>query len=252
MIVYFSGTGNSRCCAEVLARELDDKLLDSFRFIRDGIAAELISDKPWVFVAPVYAWRMPKVFEDFIRAADFQGSSEAYFLLTCGSSIGAAGSYAEELCKEKGLRYMGTLPMVMPENYLAMFPVPDAERSRRLVKIALSRTAKRARHIAAGEPFPEKKPGAMDKLLSGFINWGFYGYAIGDKKFRTTDGCISCGKCAEKCPLGNISFSDGTVKWGGNCTHCMACISYCPTEAIEYGKVSVGKRRHRCEELIEK
>nr|WP_264291386.1 MULTISPECIES: hypothetical protein [unclassified Dorea] len=28
------------------------------------------------------------------------------------------------------------------------------------------------------------------------------------------------------------------------CTHCMACICYCPAEAIEYGKKSVGKPRY--------
>lgn len=250
MIVFFSGTGNSRCCAEVLGKELDDKVVDSAQYIKNGIAAELISDKPWVFVAPVYAWRMPHVFEDFIRSGSFEGSREAYFLMTCGDSIGAAGQHAAKLCEEKGFNYRGTISMVMPENYLAMFSVPDAETSRRLVRIALNRTAKRAAYIARGEDFPEKKSGAMDRLLSGFMNWGFYGYAVGAKKFRTTDGCVLCGKCVEKCPLNNVKMSEGKVSWGDNCTHCMACISYCPREAIEYGSKSVGQRRHRCEELI--
>ena len=251
MIVYFSGTGNSRCCAEALGRELDDKVLDSARFIKDGIAVEMLSEKPWVFVAPVYAWAMPRVFESFLRATAFEGAKDAYFIFTCGSSIGAAGEGAAKLCEDKGLRYMGTVPIVMPENYLAMFPVPDEEKSRRLVKIALNRVGKRTKDIAAVKPFAEKKPGAMDKLLSGFVNGGFYKYSIGDRKFRATDGCISCGRCAEICPLGNISISEGAPKWKGNCTHCMACISYCPVEAIEYGKKSVGQRRHRCEELLD-
>ena len=251
MVIYFSGTGNSRCCARVLARELGDKLIDSAEFIKNGIAAELISDKPWVFVCPVYAWRMPRVFEDFIRSASFDGAREAYFVITCGGGIGAAADSAAALCGEKGLKYMGTCPMVMPENYLAMFDVPDAERSRRLVKIALNRTAKRAADIAAGKPFDGKKPGLKDKFLSGVVNKGFYAYAIGDKKFRSTADCVACGKCAEVCPLGNISLAGGKIFWHGNCTHCMACISYCPTEAIEYGKTSVGKRRHRCEDFAD-
>ena len=251
MIVYFSGTGNSRCCAETLARELDDKITDSAQLIRAGMAVEMYSEKPWVFVAPVYAWAMPRVFEAFLRAAAFEGAKEAYFVLTCGSGIGAAAQGAAKLCEDKGFRYMGTVPIVMPENYLAMFPVPDEEKSRRLVKIALNRCHRRAEDIAAGRPFGEKKPGAVDKLLSGFVNWGFYKYSIGDKKFRTTDACVSCGKCVEICPLNNISISEGAVRWKGNCTNCMACISYCPAEAIEYGKKSAGRRRHRCEELLD-
>ena len=66
MVIYFSGTGNSRVCAEAIAKDLGDKLIDSFEFIRNGIAAELISDKPWVFVAPVYAWAIPRVFESLL------------------------------------------------------------------------------------------------------------------------------------------------------------------------------------------
>ena len=36
---------------------------------------------------------------------------------------------------------------------------------------------------------------------------------------------------------------------GKNCTHCMACICYCPKEAIEYGKKSKGKPRYHFEAL---
>lgn len=55
MVVYFSGTGNSRYCAQALASHLQDDLLDSAHYIKHQIAAELISGKPWVFVSPTYA-----------------------------------------------------------------------------------------------------------------------------------------------------------------------------------------------------
>ena len=48
MIVYFTGTGNSRYCAQMLADKLDDEIVDAFHFIRNGIPAELISGKPWI------------------------------------------------------------------------------------------------------------------------------------------------------------------------------------------------------------
>ena len=52
---------------------------------------------------------------------------------------------------------------------------------------------------------------------------------------RATDACIGCGKCVELCPLNNIRLENGKPVWGKHCTHCMACICYCPKEAIEYG-----------------
>ena len=77
MIVYFSGTGNSRYCAEVLAAHLNDELLDSFHFIRDQIAAEVISGTPWVFVSPTSAWQIPHVFRNFILSGNFEVSKDA-------------------------------------------------------------------------------------------------------------------------------------------------------------------------------
>ena len=77
MIVYFTGTGNSRWCAEALSRRLGDVMIDAFEYIQTGRRAELRSVKPWVFAAPTYAWRLPRIFSDFLRAGSFSGSRDA-------------------------------------------------------------------------------------------------------------------------------------------------------------------------------
>ncbi|MBP9515735.1 MAG: 4Fe-4S binding protein, partial [Clostridia bacterium] len=46
------------------------------------------------------------------------------------------------------------------------------------------------------------------------------------------------------CVLNNIELKNGKPVWGKSCTHCMACINFCPTNAIEYGKHSIGLRRY--------
>lgn len=125
MIVYFIGTGNSRYCAQILAHALGDETVDAFRFIRDGIAAELISEKLWVFVAPTYGWQFPHIFADFIRNGSFTGHRGAYFVMTCGGDIGNAGAKIAPLCAEKNLNYKGVLQVVMPENYIALFNAPE-------------------------------------------------------------------------------------------------------------------------------
>ena len=61
--------------------------------------------------------------------------------------------------------------------------------------------------------------------------------------------CIGCGKCEKLCPMNNITLPNDRPVWGDNCTQCMACICYCPKEAIEYGKRSVGKPRYHFEQL---
>lgn len=246
MIVYFSGTGNSRFAAEYLAKQLDDKLLDAGRRIRTGEQDSLCSDRPWVFVAPTYAWRMAKVMAEYIRSSQLSGSRDAYFALTCGGEIGDAGKYAAQLCTEKGLNYRGTLEVVMPENYIAMFNAPGEEESRAIVAKAKPVLERGAELIRQGRDFPEAKIGLADRLKSGPINEGFYRFYVKADSFFATDACIGCGFCEEACPLNNIRLSDGKPAWGKRCTHCMACICGCPTQAIEYGKSSRGKPRYRC------
>ena len=248
MVIYFSGTGNSRYCAQMLAKALNDDLLDAANYIKNGIAAELTSGKPWVFVAPTYAWQMAHIFADFIRTGTFSGSKEAYFVLTCGGDIGNAGEPLSALAQEKGLKYMGTLEVVMPENYVAMFPVPNEEKSSQIIANAEPVLEHGAQCIAQSIPFPTPKVNVLDKLKSGPVNQGFYKFYVKADGFFVTDKCIGCGKCVDACVLNNIRLENSKPTWGQSCTHCMACICGCPTEAIEYGKRSQGKRRYLCPE----
>ena len=248
MIIYFSGTGNSRYCAQVLADKLEEELFDSFYHIKNGIAAELVSGTPWGFVSPTYCWQLPHIFEEFIRSARFEGCKEAYFVMTCGSDIGNASEKIAKLCEEVGLNYRGVLPVVMPENYIAMFEVPELELAKRIVLVAKRPLLKVVRTIRKGESFPEPKVNLADKFKSGPLNPIFYKLFVKAKPFYTTDACIGCGKCVNACVLNNISIKDGKPEWGDACTHCMACICGCPTAAIEYGKKSLGKPRYQCEE----
>ena len=246
MVVYFTGTGNSRYAAELLADVLGDEVVDSAGYIKNGIAADLVSGKPWVFVAPVYAWSYPEVFGNFIRSGCFSGETKAYFVLTCGSDMGAAWSRTEALCAEVGLTHMGTYPCVMPENYVAMFSAPAEEKAAKMIASAEIGLYELAEKIAACEALERPSNGFGGRFKSGPVNAAFSKYYISDKKFASGEKCVSCGLCADVCPLGNIVMENGRPKWTGNCTHCMACICSCPEEAIEYGKTSRGKRRYLC------
>lgn len=248
MIVYFTGTGNSRYCAQLLADRLGDKLTDSFSFIRDGNAAELRSDRPWVFVSPTYAWRVPRVFTDFIRSGSFSGSREAYFVMTCGDETGNAAAFNRALCKEKGLLYKGTLSAVMPENYIALYNAPEQAEAIKIVDAAALSLESGIACIQEGRDFPVPRVGMTARLKSGVINAAFYRFIVKADKFLVSDACVGCNKCVESCVLHNIELCGGTPVWGGRCTHCMACICGCPAKAIEYGKASIGKPRYQCPE----
>ena len=49
-----------------------------------------------------------------------------------------------------------------------------------------------------------------------------------------TDACVSCGVCADACPLGCISEGDGKYEINPDlCVDCGACSAQCPVGAIE-------------------
>ena len=133
MIVYYTGTGNSRYVAQRFAAALGDDLITANEYIKNDTPADLHSDRPWVFVSPTYGWQIPHIFADFLRRGRFTGSRKAYFVMTCGSEIGNAGSRIAALCADIGLDYQGVLQVVMPENYVAMFYVPGAEEAAQII-----------------------------------------------------------------------------------------------------------------------
>lgn len=244
MILYFTGTGNSAYVAERIGREANDEVINLFERLREKDFTEIHSERPWVIVTPTYAWRIPRILQEWMKKTKLSGSRDIYFVMTCGTNIGNAGKYLKSLCREKRLRYFGCLEVVMPENYIALFKTPTEEEALNIIRRAEKSIEKAAAKIKNGEKFPRISASAADKLSSGIINDLFYPLFVHARKFYTTDSCISCGKCREVCPLQNIRMNNGRPVWGKDCTHCMACICRCPKEAIEYGKHSRGLPRY--------
>ena len=94
------------------------------------------------------------------------------------------------------------------------------------------------------EKLCEKKSFSLFGFHSIIMPQGMYSLIISDRSFITTAQCTGCGQCRDRCPLNNIKLVNSRPIWGKNCTHCMACIAGCPSEAIEYGKKTQGKPRY--------
>ena len=55
--------------------------------------------------------------------------------------------------------------------------------------------------------------------------------------YEITEDCVSCGTCADECPVEAISEGDDRyVIDAEKCTDCGSCAEVCPTEAIVEGK----------------
>ena len=250
MVIYFTGTGNSRYVAQLVAQQLEDTLLDLAPLIRNNDSHTFTNEKPLVFVAPVYVSAPPLAFMEFLRKGSFPGNREAYFIMTCAGGMGGSPEYCRRLCLELGLTYMGCASILMPQNYIAFFSMKTPEENSAIVQAASTALQPLATAVAARQPFADPGMKKWEYISTQMILSMYYKGFISAKKFRVEDGCIGCGKCASVCPLGNITMSEKLPVWGKNCTHCMACINFCPKNVIQYGNRTAGKIRYRGPEQV--
>lgn len=245
MILYFSGTGNSEYIAKRISQAIKDEAINLFTYIKNNDYTPLTSSRPWIIVTPTYAWRIPRLVETWLKQTPLNGHHDIYFVLTCGSNIGNATHYLEILCTLKNMNYRGCQGIIMPENYIAMFQTPHKDEAKGIINNADVSIKKTIQTIFDEESLIQPHITIIDKISSGIVNNIFYPIFVHAKKFYTTNQCISCGLCEKVCPCQNIQIKDGKPLWGKECTHCMACISKCPTQAIEYGKHSKGLPRYQ-------
>ena len=249
MILYFSGTGNSKYAAKRIADALGDEILNLNDRIKASDTSPVETGERVIIVTPTYAWRIPRVVRDWLLKTELRGAKQAWFVMTCGSEIGNADKYNRELCAEKAISCMGTAQIVMPENYIAMFSAPQADEARQIVAKAEPNIDCVIASIQSNQPFAPTRNNLYDRFMSGPVNLIFYKFFVNADAFTVSDACISCGQCAKRCPMNNVTLKDGKPVWGKACRHCMACICYCPVSAIEYGKKSVGQPRYHFEAL---
>ena len=246
MILFFTGTGNTQFVAEALADMLHDDLVNMAYYTRSGETLSCHSERPFIFLAPIYAWRYPRVVEELIRKAEMTGSKAVYCIATRESQSGTAAKHMEKIITSKGLDFKGFTSVNMPNHYPLASSIAKQEESQRYLEKLLPELKSLAAEIQKGAQLKDRGNVVLPGIMSGPVNAAFYRFLISSKGFKVTDACIGCGACARRCPMGNIEMRDGRPHFGSNCTWCFGCIQYCPKAAIDMKGRTEGKARSVC------
>jgi MinD superfamily P-loop ATPase len=70
-----------------------------------------------------------------------------------------------------------------------------------------------------------------------------------DKSFYANEDCTNCGICESVCPVNNIVLTEGLPQWQHKCQQCLACINFCPENAIQFGTKSLETGRYHHPEI---
>ena len=258
MVLYFSATGNTEFIAKELAQRLDDECVNLLDRIKNQNFEPLYSEKPFIICAPVYVCEMPRFMSKYLKKQSFCGSRDVYFIFTSGGYCGISGVLAKSMFKKKNMVYRGHAEFKMPRNYVAndAYPMLERQEVEERIRACYQQLEQVASDIRSGSKLTARHVYLFETIITVPFNPVWCKFKLTAKDFYTKDSCIGCGKCEKLCPLNNIKIVDKKPVWGNECSHCMACIGYCPVEAIEYGTITkdkepynFGKYRYVVEEL---
>jgi ferredoxin len=233
-IYYYTGTGNSLWAARKLAAELKDARVASMRRSKPEAAdAEAIG-----LAFPVHVWGLPSRVIDFVNKLPV-GKSKYYFALGVNAGqVAGTLNQLKKLMAARGLTLNAGYDLVMPTNYIPWGgAIPEAEQEAKFAAVA-KKIKDIAGTIEGGQPGPvEKGPLWQRMFLSGVAyKFTFNKLAKADKDFWSDDKCNACAICTSVCPSSNIIIDNNKPVWQGRCEQCLACIQWCPLEAIQFGK----------------
>lgn len=243
-IFCFTGTGNSLAIARTLAAGLNDAKVV---LIPDALDQTEPLDADCVgFVFPVYMWGPPLMVSTFAKTLKLQPDTYCFAVTNYGGMPGATLQILSKQLKQADISLSAGFGVQMPGNYTPMYGAPPAAKQKPMFDTFEKQSAdiiaairdRRTTRLACSNPLARA-------LFSGLA------YKLGspripsmDSGFWLTDRCTGCGLCYRMCPADNIRIVEGKPTWQHTCEQCMACLQWCPEEAIQIGKKTEKRKRY--------
>ncbi len=231
--VYFSGTGNTRFCAERFVRKQGGRAFP----IEDKSAVSALAESSEIVLAyPIYYSNIPVIIRDFIKdnAALWHGK-RVFIIVTMGAFSGDGTGCSARILRKLGASITGGLHVKMPDciGDVKLLKKP-LKKNKEIVEKAERKIDGAAKKYRSGKP-PRDGLNAFAHIA------GLFGQRLwfrGKTKDYTQNPkidrgkCVGCGVCKQLCPMNNIQLENGKAAAGDKCTLCYRCFSKCPQKAI--------------------
>ena len=128
MILYFSGTGNSKYVASRIGDATSDKIFSVEDCIRvNNYKFDLDENENLGIICPTYFFGVPVIVKEFFKKATIKcvGNNYVYAITTCGGFSGGTLDKLEELLKDINIELKAKFDIVMVDTWTPSYDVSD-------------------------------------------------------------------------------------------------------------------------------
>ncbi|MCD8028098.1 MAG: EFR1 family ferrodoxin [Erysipelotrichaceae bacterium] len=241
MILYFSGTGNSKYCAQKIATKMSSDLCSINEMMKNQMTVIEIKESQLLgFVCPTYNFDMSYAVAEFLDNLVIKNISDQCYVFpvfTCGKSCGSAEETMTKILAKKEIKLNAAFKIEMPDNYIPMFSLVSKDEQTKMLnnaEICLNKVIESIKSQEHATITTKQMPAPMKFLIK---KTAIPSQRKATKNFWINDNCIGCGLCETICPKNLIKLQNGKPIWiKDDCACCLGCIHRCPTQAIQYGK----------------
>jgi len=236
LVLYFSGTGNSKYLAEIFAKEMNAPCYS----IEDEVDfKELFTfHETLAFCFPTYGSRVPRILREFVTKYAKQIYRKKLILFCNQMAFSGDGARAFTYIFPPRIRrkliILYAEHFIMPNNVSNVFVTPLAGKkaTRRLFTKAKTKMIDVCDNVKAGIVIKRgfnpvsRGLGLIQGTFMPFLEW------LTKDSIRVGKNCTGCGLCIKECPMKNLTCKNGKVTGNGNCIVCYRCVNLCPQKCI--------------------
>ena len=242
-IYYYTGSGNSLWVARTLAAQLGETELTPMADQKgpvDVSGAERVG-----LVFPVHMWGSPPLVRDFVARLTAEGDTWFFAVAVNAGAVAATLIDLKKRLRRQGHVLASGFSVTMPSIYLPFGDIVSEEKQQEMFLKAEEKIGTIAGQLEEHRVLEVEKGPLWQNLLFGGLNsLVIHQVPRMDRSFFADEKCTSCGICVKVCPVHNIVLTEGRPEWLHHCEQCLACLHWCPEEAIQYGKSTVGRKRY--------
>lgn len=233
--VFFSPTGGTERVVRYAAKEFPGEGIDLSR----EISQVFMTGEDFAIVAvPSFGGRVPQIAAKGLESLRGQ-KTPALLLVTYG-----ARAYEDtlrelkDILNRQGFVCVGAAALITPHSIVPAIGAdrPNAEDWEKLDAFLLT-----VKNQLEGEGEEIQVPG----------NFPYKEYRVLPMEIQTGADCVSCGLCAEKCPVHAIPRENPGTTDLEKCISCMRCVHICPQKARGVNPERLAMLREKLEKICE-